>query len=153
MQRVSIAHYCCRTQQKFQTMFVMTRSSYHIFQKVNLHLTGVLVLFSASCGGPAPPPRTLRPLIQTCFHPQATEFHQAHKHQCLEQPKTTKKRVLLHLKLLETCGFWYRILKESNCNGKTCVKENVYRLPSKDPSPSLHQTAKPLECWIMRVAL
>ena len=34
----------------------MTRSSYHISQKVNLPLVGLLILFSASCGGPTGPP-------------------------------------------------------------------------------------------------
>ena len=73
MQRVSIAHYCCSTQQKFQTIFEMTRSSYHIFHKVNLHLTGVLVLFTASCGGPAPPPPNAPPPHPNLFSPTSNQ--------------------------------------------------------------------------------
>jgi len=47
-----------------------------------------------------PPRRTLLPLIPICFRPRATEFHQRHKRQCREQPKTTKKKSVVTLEAL-----------------------------------------------------
>ena len=47
----------------------MTRSSYHIYQKVNLKLCGLLVLFSTSCGGPAGPPPDAPPPHPNLFSP------------------------------------------------------------------------------------
>ncbi|SVC18184.1 uncharacterized protein METZ01_LOCUS271038 [marine metagenome] len=47
----------------------MTRSVSHIFQKVNLHLASVVVLISASCGGPAPPPPNAPPPHPNLFSP------------------------------------------------------------------------------------
>jgi len=47
----------------------MTRSSYNIFRKVNLPLLGLLVFFSVSCGGPAPPPPDAPPPHPNLFSP------------------------------------------------------------------------------------
>ncbi len=47
----------------------MTRSFYHVFRKVNLHLASVVVLMSASCGGPAPPPPNAPPPHPNLFSP------------------------------------------------------------------------------------
>ncbi|MBC8347620.1 MAG: hypothetical protein O3A82_08475 [Verrucomicrobia bacterium] len=52
----------------------MNRSSYHIFWKINLPLFGLLVLFSASCGGPTAPPPDAPPPHPNLFSPTSNQF-------------------------------------------------------------------------------
>jgi hypothetical protein len=52
----------------------MTPTLFLFFRKLNLSLSGVLVLFSASCGGPAPPPPDAPPPHPNLFSPAGSQI-------------------------------------------------------------------------------
>lgn len=79
----------------------MTRSSSHIFQKVNLRLAGVLVLFSASCGGPAPPPPNAPPPHPNLFLPTGNQVSPSTQAPVLGTTQSSDKKSVVTLEALE----------------------------------------------------
>ena len=80
-------------------MFEMTRSSYHIFRRVNLHLFVSLVFFGVSCGGPAPPPPDAPPPHPNLFSPTGNQIPSNP-----QEPKTTQNYEKKSLVTLEALG-------------------------------------------------
>ena len=79
----------------------MTRSLYHIYQKVILQLAGVLTLFSASCGGPAPPPPNAPPPHPNLFSPTGNQTSPSAKAQVPGSTQISDKKSLVTLEALE----------------------------------------------------
>ena len=78
----------------------MTLSLYHIFQKVNLHLVGALVLFSASCGGPAPPPPNAPPPHPNLFSPTGSQVSPSAQAPVPRTTKSSDKKSVITLEAL-----------------------------------------------------
>ena len=78
----------------------MTRSSSHIFQKVNLRLAGVLFLFSASCGGPAPPPPNAPPPHPNLFLPTGNQVSPNTQAPVLGTTQSSDKKSVVTLEAL-----------------------------------------------------
>ena len=78
----------------------MTRLSNHIFRKVILHLAGVLVLFSASCGGPAPPPPNAPPPHPNLFSPTGNQITPSTQAPVLGATQNYEKKSVVTLEAL-----------------------------------------------------
>lgn len=76
----------------------MTTSTFLFFRKATLRLLGILVLFSASCGGPAPPPPDAPPPHPNLFSPTGSQISPT------TVPGTTQPYVKKSVVTLEALG-------------------------------------------------